>query len=84
MAEPDLISIVKAIVERMNDPIALGWTAVGIVFVWKLADIIRAVGEVIRLGRSNKAEIARKQALLKEELATKIARRRSHELRKEP
>jgi Sec-independent protein translocase protein TatA len=84
MAKPDeLGTILEPIVKRIDDPVVLGWVIVAIAFVWRLPELIRAIGEFIREDRSNRADIQRKQALLKEELATKIARRRSHELRKE-
>lgn len=83
MSNSDFGPIFDAIVNKIDNPIVLGWVAVGVAFVWRLPDLIKAIGEVVRLDRSNKAEIDRKQALLEEELRNKIARRRSRELRYE-
>jgi len=83
MSDPELGTIFESVLKRIDDPIVLGWVAVGVVFVWKLPDLIRAIGEVVREDRWNRTQVRRQQALLKEELAFKIARRRSHELRKE-
>lgn len=83
MAEINFGTIIEDIVGRIDDPIVLGWTVVGVTLVWRSPDLIRAIGEVARLGRLNKVEVARKQALLKEDVRIKITRRRSHEARRE-
>jgi hypothetical protein len=83
MSEDLLGPFLEKIAEKIDDPVVLGWVAVGIAFVWKMPDLIRAIGEVVREDRWNRSEVGRRQALLKEELADKLIRRRSRELRKD-
>lgn len=83
MQNIDLGPIIESSLGRINDPIILGLVIIGIVLAYKGPAYIKAIGEVIRLGRLNKVEVQKQQALLKQELQNKLNKRRRHERMKD-
>ena len=82
MATVPEVEFLNRILERISDPVILGWALVACFAIWTGPAYIKAIGEFIREGRKNKVDVERKQALLKDEIKA-IKDRRLSKNRKE-
>ena len=82
MASTDFYIIIEKLAGSLvdNPPLA-AWTIIGSVFVWRLPALVRASAEALRKGKLNKVEVARQQALLRDDLEKRLERRRRPERR---
>lgn len=63
-----IAEFLKEAIKLIDNPWIIAAVIITVVAIVRIPDYIRAIGEVVRRGRRNKADIAREQALLEEQL----------------